>query len=144
MRVQKLVDAGGLPPDSITDTLQNPVSVMPDINISLNGLFKLLKKNLKHGKAAGPDKLKPLLLNEISEEIASIIKILFERSLQTGKLPAEWMTANVMLVFKKGEKSLAVYYRPISLAFSARFLNMFLHQIKPSMCSVKDSCSCIK
>ena len=71
--------------------------------------------NLKPGKAAGPDKLKPLLLKELRDEIASIIKVIFEKSLQTGKLPSEWVTANVMPVFKKGDKSLAANYRPISL-----------------------------
>ena len=87
---------------------------MPDIDISLNGLLKLLK-NLKPGKAAGPDKLKPLLLKELRDEIAPIIKVIFDKSLQTGTLPTEWLTANVMPVFEKGDKSLAANYRPISL-----------------------------
>ena len=86
------------------------------IDISLNGLLKLLH-NLKPGKAAGPDKLKPLLLRELRDEIAPIIKVIFYRSLQTGKLPADWTKTNVMLVFKKGDKTLAANYRPISLAF---------------------------
>ena len=67
------------------------------------------------GKAAGPDRLKPLLLRELREEITPITKIIFERSLQTGKLPADWVKANVMPVFKKGDKSLASNYRLISL-----------------------------
>ena len=66
-------------------------------------------------KAAGPDKLKPFLLRELREEITPIIQIIFDRSLKTGKLPADWMKANVMPVFKKGDKSLAANYRPISL-----------------------------
>ena len=116
MRVQDLKHEGGLPPDSdiTTDPQQDPTVTMPEINISQNGLLKLLK-NLKPGKAAGPDRLKPLLLRELREEIAPIIKVIFDRSLQTGKLPADWMTANVMPVFKKGDKSLAENYRPISL-----------------------------
>ena len=28
--------------------------------------------------------------------------VIFEKTLQTGKLPSEWVTANVMPVFKKG------------------------------------------
>ena len=72
---------------------------MPDIDISLNGLLKLLK-NLKPGKAAGPDKLKPLLLKELRDEKAPIIKVIFDKSLQTGTLPTEWLTANVMPVFQ--------------------------------------------
>ena len=43
--------------------------------------MKLLQ-NLKPGKAAGPDKLKPLLLRELREEIAPIIQIIFDRSLK--------------------------------------------------------------
>ena len=73
------------------------------------------EQSLKQGKAAGPDRLKRLLLRELRGEIAPIVKIIFDRSLQTGKLPADWMKANVMPVFKKGDKSLASNYRPISL-----------------------------
>ena len=114
MRVQDLKKAGGLPSDTTPDSLQDSATNMPEINISENGLMKLLQ-NLKPGKAAGPDKLKPLLLRELREEIAPIIQIIFDRSLKTGKLPADWMKANVMPVFKKGDKSLAANYRPISL-----------------------------
>ena len=73
---------------------------MPDIDISHNVLLKLLK-NLKPGKAAEPDKLKPLLLKELRDEIAPIIKVIFDKSLQTGTLAIEWLTP----VFKKGDKS---------------------------------------
>ena len=114
MKVQDLVDEGSIPPESIPDPYLNSTPVMPDIDISLNGLLKLMK-NLKPGKAAGPDKLKPLLLKELRDEIAPIIKVIFDKSLQTGTLPTEWLTANVMPVFKKGDKSLAANYRPISL-----------------------------
>ena len=114
MRVQDLKTAGGLSSDSNTDSQPDKTRCMPEIIISENGLLKLLK-NLKPGKAAGPDKLKPLLLRELREEIAPILKIIYERSLQTGKLPADWTRASVMPVFKKGDKSLASNYRPISL-----------------------------
>ena len=114
MRVQDLRNAGGLPSDTIPDRQQDSNINMPEIDISLNGLLKLLH-NLTPGKAAGPDKLKPLLLRELRDEIAPIIKVIFDRSLQTGKLPADWTKANVMPVFKKGDKSLAANYRPISL-----------------------------
>ena len=114
MKVQDLVDDGSLPLGSVPDTNFSSVPVMPDLDISLNGILKLLK-NLKPGKAAGPDQLKPLLLKELRDEIAPIIKIIFEKSLQTGKLPSDWVKANVMPVFKKGDKSSAANNRPISL-----------------------------
>ena len=100
MRVQDLRNAGGLPSDTIPDRQQDSNTNMPEIDISLNGLLKLLH-NLKPGKAAGPDKLKPLLLRELRDEIVPIIIVIFDRSLQTGKLPADWTKANVMPVFKK-------------------------------------------
>ena len=88
MRVQDLKKAVGLPSDNTPNSLQDSSTNMPEINISENGLMKLLQ-NLKPGKAAGPDKLKPLLLRELREEISPIIQIIFDRSLKTGKLPAD-------------------------------------------------------
>ena len=127
MKVQDLVDKGSLPRGSTTDTQQSSVPVMPDINISLNGLLNLLN-NLKPGKAAGPDMLRPLLLKELREEIAPIIKVIYERSLQTGRLPADWVKANVFS--KRGinpqQQIIALYP---SHAFSARSLNIYWHQI---------------
>ena len=82
MRVQDLSNAGGLPSDTIPDRQQDSKTNMPEIDISLNGLLKLLH-NLKPGKAAVPDMLKPLLLGELRDEIAPIIKVIFDRSLQT-------------------------------------------------------------
>ena len=87
---------------------------MPRIEISINGILKLLY-NLKPGKAAGPDKIRPLILKELRVELAHIIKIIFERSLETGKLPTNWCKANVTPIYKKGDKSLASNYRRISL-----------------------------
>ena len=99
MKVQDLVDEGSIPPESIPDPYLNSTPVMPDIDISLNGLLKLLK-NLKPGKAAGPDKLKPLLLKELRDEIAPIIKVIFDKSLQTGTLPTEWLTFYPLAIFQ--------------------------------------------
>ena len=42
---------------------------MPEIEIDLNGVLKLLA-NLKPGKAAGPDDIKPVLLKELRSKIA--------------------------------------------------------------------------
>ena len=39
---------------------------------------------------------------------------LFQQSLNQGVLPNDWRTANVAPVFKKGKRSLAGNYRPIS------------------------------
>ena len=112
MKLQDLVDKGQVNPESVPQNTLNSNRIMPDI--SINGILKRLN-NLKLGKAAGLDSIQPILLKELRVELALIIKVIFERSLQTGKLPADWCKANVTPIFKKGGKSLAANYRPISL-----------------------------
>ena len=72
-------------------------------------------RNLKSDKAAGDDNLSSRLLRNISSEIASPIATIFRKSLDTGCIPRDWRTANVTPLFKKGNRSQAENYRPISL-----------------------------
>lgn len=115
MKVQDLVDDKVIDPELLPEDLKNPTPVMPNIQISEAGILNLLK-NLKPKKAAGPDKIKPVVLQELREELAPILKVLFERSLDSGAVPKVWTSANVSPLFKKGDKSTAANYRPISLA----------------------------
>ncbi len=87
---------------------------MPDIHISVNGVHKLLAR-LKADKAPGPDSLKPLVLKELKDEICDIVQMIFQKSLSTGRLPADWIKANVAPLYKKGDTSNPANYRPISL-----------------------------
>ena len=114
MKVQDLVDDKVIPPDALPEELRNSTPVMPEISISEAGIINLLK-NLKPKKAAGPDRIKPVVLQELRVELAPILKVLFERSLESGAVPPIWNSANVSPIFKKGEKSAAANYRPISL-----------------------------
>ena len=113
-QIQDMADCGTLRHDAVPEGILTSNPKMEEFTISCIGILKLLQ-NLKPFKAAGPDKLKPFLLRELREEIAPIIQIIFERSLQTGKLPADWCKAQVTPIFKKGNKSSAANYRPISL-----------------------------
>ena len=87
---------------------------MTDIRVSCSGVFKLLRELDVH-KAPGPDGLSPKLLKKLAEELAPILTLLFQTSLQQGKIPDDWRTADVVPIFKSGEKSKAENYRPISL-----------------------------
>ena len=73
---------------------------MPDIKISEAGILNLLK-DLVHKKAAGPDRIKPVCLQELRVELAPIIKVSFEHSLEYGAVPLIWNSANVSPIFKK-------------------------------------------
>ena len=87
---------------------------MPDIQVSFNGIEKLLK-GLNPHKAASPDQLKPIVLQTLHKELTPILKLIFQKSLDTGRLPSIWKKANVSPIFKKGDKTEPANYRPISL-----------------------------
>ena len=65
---------------------------MPEIIIDFNDILKLLS-NLKPDKASGPHGIKPIMLKEFRDEIASVIQLLFQNQslqvkyLQIGQKP---------------------------------------------------------
>ena len=72
-------------------------------------------KRLKRGSAAGPDGLGPQLLQELVEVIIQPLTSIMRLSLEEGRVPTDWRTANVTPIFKKGVKSTPGNYRPVSL-----------------------------
>ena len=58
------------------------------------GIDKLLLK-LSPYKASGPDQIKPIVLMTLHAELAPNLQIIFQRSLETGKLPSIWKQANI-------------------------------------------------
>ena len=71
--------------------------------------------NLRSTTAPGVDGFTPALLKPIKDIISLPLAIIYSRSLEEGVVPEEWKKANVTPVFKKGAKSSAGNYRPISL-----------------------------
>ena len=66
-------------------------------------------------KASGPDGVPTYLLRELSHELAPILASLFQQSLDQGQLPNDLSKGNVVPILKKGKRSLASNYRPLSL-----------------------------
>ena len=92
-----------------------PTTDMDKIEITESGITKLLSE-LNADRAPGPDELPNLLLENAAKEISPFLKDIFEHSIQTGKLPDEWVETNVAPVSKKkGDRHTASNYRPISL-----------------------------
>ena len=59
--------------------------------------------------------LAPRVLKELRNEITTVLTFIFNQSLTTGVVPADWRTANIFALHKKGPKDLPENYRPISL-----------------------------
>ena len=59
--------------------------------------------------------LKPIGLQRLGDVIAPVLKVIYQTSLYTGRMPRDWSTAYVCPLFKKGDTSLASSYRLISL-----------------------------
>ena len=95
---------------------------MPKFEITVQGVTKLLE-GLNGGKSSRPDELPNLILKNAANEISSFLKIIFDQSLQSGKVPDDWVEANVAPVFKKGDRHSPANYRPISLTFVPNYLN---------------------
>jgi hypothetical protein len=87
---------------------------MSNITVTEKGVLKLLL-GLKPQNAAGPDKNPTRLLKLCAKELAPGMTRIYQLSLDSGTLPADWKTADVFPIFKKGNRSTPSNYRLISL-----------------------------
>ena len=87
---------------------------MTDLTINEDMVLKALS-NLRKDKAPGPDELSPRLLKELREEISLPITMIFRRSFRDGEVPEDWRDENIFPIYKKGGKTQATNYRPVSL-----------------------------
>jgi len=76
-------------------------------------MAKLVK--LQGDKAPGPDNIHPQLLKECATVLAKPLSMIYQKSFDTGSLPSDWKSANIVPIFKKGKKSDRSNYRPVSL-----------------------------
>ena len=77
-------------------------------------MTKLLR-GINPTKALGPDELYPRVIKELAMELGPVFTHLFQQSIDTSEIPKEWSLANICPMFKKGDRSLARIYRPVSL-----------------------------
>jgi len=91
--------------------------ILPSISqivIHSDGVAQLLS-NIKVNKVPGPDNLQPCFLQEVAYEIAPVLTIIFQVSLDQGVLPSIWKTAAIVPIFKKGCRSDPGNYRAVFL-----------------------------
>ena len=92
----------------------NNDSILSKITVSQDDVLKEINK-LKPHKSPGPDEIYSRVIKETKVELCQPLATIFNDSLSSGLVPVAWKTANVVPIFKKGDKSVASNYRPISL-----------------------------
>jgi hypothetical protein len=88
--------------------------ILNDFNISEQDIKDVLN-NLIINKASGPDEVSHRMLKQTLNTICKPLCTLFNRSIKENIFPSSWKKANVMPLFKKGNKEQPSNYRPISL-----------------------------
>jgi hypothetical protein len=100
----------------INDTISSgsPTQSIDQFSVTESDVLRTLK-SLDPDKALVPDEIPGRILKVTANQISPSPTRLYNKSLHVGIVPDEWKLANVVLVFKKGEKDRVENYRPISL-----------------------------
>ena len=102
-------------------------SVLPDITVYETGVRKLLG-TVKPHKVTGPDSIPVRLLKDYAAEIAPVLTLIYQASLNQGTVPVDWKHAWVIPVYKKGDRVSPSSYRPISqTSISCKTLEHIIH-----------------
>ena len=88
--------------------------VLDNIQISIEDVEKAISE-FKINKSPGIDNINSTYALKIKDLVAQPLRILFNKSIETSEIPKDWKKANITPIFKKGSKSLAENYRPVSL-----------------------------
>ena len=93
------------------------ISSLPDIPslyINTEGVTNLLL-GIDPYKSTGPDNIPTKFLKETAVQISPALSLIFQASINQGILSSDWKEANVVPIHKKGQRSIAANYRPVSL-----------------------------
>ena len=89
---------------------------IPLCNITITeSLVRKKLSKLKITKSAGPDGLHPRVLRELADSICPSLTAIYNQSISEHQVPTPWKEGVITPIHKKGNKTLAENYRPISL-----------------------------
>ena len=100
--------------NNMPEGIHNNLNVLANIEMEDKEVLDKLNK-LKTNKAAGPNGIFPRVLKELSEIICKPLASIFRQSLETGEIPDDWKQGNIILIYKKGDRTDVGNYRPIGL-----------------------------
>ncbi|KAK4810867.1 hypothetical protein QYF61_008839 [Mycteria americana] len=76
---------------------------------------EIVRDQLYVHKSMGPEGIHPRVLKELVDVMAGPLSIIYQRSWESGEVPADWKLANVTPIYKKGMREYPGNYRPVSL-----------------------------
>ena len=100
-----------------------------DITIDQNIVLKHLKM-LDGNKSMGNDNISPFVLKSCATSMTVPLTLIFQLSIESGKVPSDWLTANVTPIYKKGTRTDPADYRPISLtSITCKLMEKIVRQV---------------
>ena len=84
------------------------------IDFSTENIRDIIKA-LDPNKAHGHDKISVRMLKICGDSLCKPLEMIFKDCLTQGTFPTEWKKANVVPIYKKGDKQCVKNYRPVSL-----------------------------
>lgn len=89
---------------------------MRNISISDSSVRESIKR-LNKKKASGPNKMPITFLIHVQtiNIITPVISVIFQQSLDRGEISANWKNANIVPIYKKGDRTTPANYKPVSL-----------------------------
>ena len=102
---------------SAADAILVPAAVGPaesDVTFSRKDILDAIKE-IDADSAAGPDGIPAYLLKKCAEAVSNPLFLMWRRSLEEGQVPTSTKESLITPLFKKGNRSAAENYRPVSL-----------------------------
>lgn len=121
--------ATSYPDTALPRDISNSILHASNLSLDREQVNKALKR-VNIDKGPGSDNIPPILISRCADALTTPILILFNRSLREGRFPDKWKEAHIVPIFKKGVKTKAENYRPISiLNIFAKLLEKFVFDI---------------
>jgi Reverse transcriptase (RNA-dependent DNA polymerase) len=105
-----------------TDSGHVPVVSTPPVtntclsNVTFTSvLVKRAMCKLKAKSKGGPDGLPPIFIKTCSDQLSTPLAYVYSQCMEFSYLPPDWLRAYITPVFKKGDPSCPLNYRPIAL-----------------------------
>ena len=87
---------------------------LQEIEVTLDSVKDIIR-SLDVTKARGPDGISNWILKECIDELAGKLQVIIQCSLNEGKMPEDWKRADIVPIYKGGNREDPNNYRPVSL-----------------------------